>query len=205
MPERYLVYPGRYDARHDLTTLLRALAATSAGPAPAGPAPAGSGALWPPRIVLVGASPEDRAALARAASREGIGELISYTPGLSPERLAAVVAGARAVVLPVLSEAAGHSAIEAIACGTPVIASNVGVLPEIVAGAGIVVEPRAVDRLAAAIGAVWADDDVHERLAAAAAARAAGSNRSWADVAGETRAVYASAATRAGTGPDRGR
>lgn len=185
LPDRYLVYPGRYDARQDLVTLLRALAAANRE------APPVPGAPWPPRIVLVGASPDDRAALARAATREGIGELISYTPTLPPERLAAVVAGARAVVLPVLSEAAGLAAIEAIACGTPVIASNVGVLPEVVAGAGIVVEPRAVDRLATAIGTVWADDAEHARLAAGAAARAAGPRRTWAEVAHETRAVYA--------------
>ncbi|HTC85583.1 MAG TPA: glycosyltransferase, partial [Candidatus Acidoferrum sp.] len=194
LPHRYLVYPGRYDARQDLGTLLRALAAAAIGSRgdPATP--------WPPRMVLVGASPDDRAALARAAAREGIGELITYTPSLPPESLAAVVAGARAVVLPLLSEAAGLAAIEAVACGTPVIATNVGVLPEIVAGVGIVVEPRAADRLAAAIGAVWADDTVHGQLATAARARATGPRRTWADVARQTREVYAIAA---GEGPGR--
>ncbi|MFI5226270.1 MAG: glycosyltransferase [Candidatus Limnocylindrales bacterium] len=210
LPGRYLVYPGRYDARQDLVTLLRALSTLAAGPSPAAGRRRSSRARpddvpWPPRILLVGASPEDRAALARAAAREGVGELISYAPSLPPERLAAVVAGARAVVLPVLSEAAGTAAIEAFACGTPVVASAVGALPELVAGAGILVEPRDPDRLAAAISTAWADDAVHDRIAADSRARAAGPRRTWADVARETRAVYAAVGLAAGRGdgPDR--
>ena len=62
LPERYLVYAGRYDARQDLATLLRALAElAAAGRPPSLP----EEDPWPPRILLVGASPDDRAALAR--------------------------------------------------------------------------------------------------------------------------------------------
>jgi glycosyltransferase involved in cell wall biosynthesis len=190
LPERYLVYPGRYDARQDLGTLLRALAALAdpAGNRPAADIP------WPPRLVLVGASPADRAALARAAAREGVGELVSYAPYLPTDRLAAIVGGARAVVLPSLSDSAGLAAIEALACGTPVVASAVGALPELVAGAGILVEPRDARRLAIALAAAWSDETVHVRLVAEARARAAQADRSWADVARETRAVYADVA-----------
>ena len=190
LPERYLVYPGRYDARQDLGTLLRALAALAdpAGNRPAGDVP------WPPRLVLVGASPADRAALARAAAREGVGELVSYAPYLPTDRLAAIVGGARAVVLPSLSDSAGLAAIEALACGTPVVASAVGALPELVAGAGILVEPRDARRLAVALATAWSDETVHVRLVAEARARAAQADRSWADVARETREVYADVA-----------
>jgi glycosyltransferase involved in cell wall biosynthesis len=184
------VYPGRYDARQDLGTLLRALAALadSAGNPSAVDVP------WPPRLVLVGASPADRAALARAATREGVGELVSYAPYLPTDRLAAIVGGARAVVLPSLSDSAGLAAIEALACGTPVVASAVGALPELVAGAGILVEPRDARRLAVALAAAWSDETVHVRLVAEARARAAQADRSWANVARETREVYADVA-----------
>jgi glycosyltransferase involved in cell wall biosynthesis len=204
LPDRYIVYPGRYDARQDLGTLLRALASLAADghplaadghPRQADSRRADRQALGPPQIVLVGASPDDRAALARAAAREGVGELLSYAPWLSPERLAAVVAGARAVVLPALSEVAGLSAIEALACGTPVVASAVGALPEIVARAGILVEPRDPARLAVALDTVWGDSPVQRRLVKEARARSAVPRRTWADVAHETRAVYAAAAT----------
>jgi O-antigen biosynthesis alpha-1,3-rhamnosyltransferase len=206
---RYFVYPGRYDARQDLGTLLRAFATLAEGTDGTreraasgtgsrargrGPAAASDGDTWPPRLVLVGASPEDRAALARAAAREGVGELLAYAPYASDERLAALVAGARAVVLPTLSDAAGLAAIEATAAGVPVIASTVGALPEIVSGVGILVEPRDVRRLAAAVATAWSDDAVHDRLAAAARARSLKSPRTWRDVARETRAVYGSVA-----------
>ena len=188
LSRRYLVYPGRFDARQDLATLLAALAELAAAGRPA-TLPADD--PWPPRVVLVGASPDDRAAVARAAARQGVGDALAYTPALEPRRLAALVRGARAVVLPVLSEAAGLPAIEAIAAGVPVIASSAGVLPEIVGSAGILVEPRDPPRLAAAISTIVADDDAYARLAAIALDRSLAPTRTWDDVARETRAVYA--------------
>jgi glycosyltransferase involved in cell wall biosynthesis len=194
LPDRYVVYSGRYDARQDLGTLLRALAELTDDTRPAGlPADA----PWPPRVLFAGASPGDRAALARAAAREGVGEALAYAPRLDDARLATLVRGARAILLPTVSDSNGLSAIEAIACGTPVIASAVGALPEIVGAAGILVEPREPGRLASALATAYADDRVHEQLAATARERAETERRSWADVANETRAVYAAVGRRA--------
>jgi glycosyltransferase involved in cell wall biosynthesis len=194
LPDRYLVYPGRYDARQDLTTLLATLADLAAAGRPDGLA---AGVPWPPRVVLVDATPEDRAALARAAAKVGVGEALTYAPGLTEAGRAALVRGARAAILPVVSEAAGLPVIEAIACGTPVVASSAGALPELVGGAGLLVEPRDPDRLAVALRAIWADDGVHGGVAAVARERAEADRRSWADVAAETRAIYAAIGTRA--------
>ena len=187
LAERYLVYSGRYDARQDLGSLIGALSRLAAAGRPAGLDPA---IAWPPRVLLVGASPDDRAALARATAREGVGELLAYAPALAVDRLAGLVAGARAAILPSISEATGLPAIESIAAGTPVIASAVGALPEIVGAAGILVEPRDPDRLAAAIGAAWSDDDLWSRLRAEALSRSGPGRRTWADVARATRVVY---------------
>ena len=192
--ERYLVYSGRYDARQDLPTLLRALAALAAAGRPDGLA---ADAPWPPRVLLVGTSPEDRAALARAAARVDVGEALAYAPGLPDDRLAALVRGARAAILPALSDATGLPALEAMACGTPVVASAVGALPDIVGAAGILVPPREPERLATALATIWTDDNVRARLAAAARERAELNRRSWADVATETRRVYAEVGIRA--------
>jgi glycosyltransferase involved in cell wall biosynthesis len=188
LPERYLVYSGRYDARQDLATLLRAIASLAAA---GRPEELDRDAPWPPRVLLVGASPDDRASLARAASRVDVGDVLAYAPSLPDARLAALVRGARAAILPALSDATGLPALEAIACGTPIVASAVGALPEVVGTAGILVPPREPERLAAALTAIWTDDRVHARLAANARERAETEHRTWADVAAETRRIYA--------------
>ncbi len=191
IPERYLVHTGRHDARHDLGTLLDALARLAAAGRP--PRLAKS-VPWPPRILLVSTSPDDRAAVAAAAAASGVGDLLHYTPALPAAQVARLVAGARAAVHPVVSDAAALPALDALAAGVPVIASAVGALPEVVGPAGLLVEPRDPDRLAHALRAAWSDDHVHRGIAAAAAARAGAGRRTWADVARETRVVYAEAA-----------
>ena len=195
LPERFLVYFGRFDARHDVATLLRALAALEGRARPRGlPARA----AWPPRVLIVGASPADRAALARAANRLGGGDALVYAPAMAPERLAPLVRESRAVVMPALSDAAGLAALDALAAGVPVVATGVGALPDVVGTAGILVEPRDPARLAEALRTAWADDRVHGRLVDAARARNAERPRSWSDVAWDTRRVYAEVGVREG-------
>jgi glycosyltransferase involved in cell wall biosynthesis len=191
--DRYLVYPGRHDVRHDGATLMAALASLGSTARPSGLA---TEADWPPRILVIDATPDDRAALARIAARHGAGDRIVYAPILPPDDTAALVAAARAVVLPVVSEASGLLAIDALAAGVPVIASAVGALPEIVGSAGILVEPRDRVRLAVAMATAWGDEPVRAGIAAAARSRSAGGGtgsgaRSWIDVANDVRAIYA--------------
>jgi glycosyltransferase involved in cell wall biosynthesis len=130
------------------------------------------------------------------ATRKGIGETLAYAPTLPVEDLVGLVRGARAVILPVVSEAAGLPIIEALACGTPVVASAVGPIPELVGPAGLLVEPGDADRLAIALATIWVDDGVRDGIAAIARERASADVRSWADVARETRAIYAEVGVR---------
>ena len=195
---RYLVYPGRYDARQDLVTLLRGLAALAAAGRPVG---LPDDVPWPPRVLLVGASPDDRASLARAAARQGVGEALAYAPALSDARLATLLRGARAALLPVLSDSTGLAAVESIATGTPVVASAVGAIPELVGPAGLLVPPGDVDRLAIALRTIWADDQVHDGIVAATRERAATERRTWSQVAEATRVVYAAVGVRVAAEP----
>ncbi|MGZ6260339.1 MAG: glycosyltransferase family 4 protein [Candidatus Limnocylindrales bacterium] len=191
LPERYLVFAGRYDARKDLGTLFSALAALREG------TPDSSREPWPPLIVLagaLGADESDVVGLARAAERRGVADLVRHIPRLSPAELASLEAGARAVVFPAISEGTGLVVQEALAVGTPVVASRVGPLPEFVGPAGIVVEPRDPERLAAALRVVWGGGRIHAQLVRAAQAVASSPRRTWREVASETRAVYAAAA-----------
>ena len=188
LPARYLALWGRYDARLDLGTLLAGLAVIGSAGRPPGLA---DDVPWPPRIAVLGASPDDRAAIARAAARRGLGEWFTYVPSAPLAELAGLVRDARALVMPVASDAAGLSAIESIATGTPVVASAVGPLPELVGAAGLLVEPRDPARLAVALTTIWTEDRIHASLATNARDRARTERRSWADVARETRRVYA--------------
>jgi len=193
LADRFLVYFGRFDARHDVATLLRALAVLGARPRPRGLRVA---SVWPPQVLIVGATPDDRAALARAANRLGGGDALVYAPALPPERLAPLVRESRAVVMPAISDAAGLAALDALAAGVPVVATTVGALPEVVGGAGILVEPRDPPRLAEALRTAWADERVHGRLVEAARNRQGVTTRSWSDVAWDTRRVYAEVGVR---------
>jgi len=191
--DRFLVYPGRYDIRHDATTLFAALAVL----ARAGrPDDLPEDADWPPRLLVLGATPDDRAALARVAARHEAGDLVVYAPALAPDDAAAVVAGSRGVALPMIAESSGLAALDALAVGVPVIASAVGALPEIVGTAGILVEPRDRDRLAAALVTAWGDGPVRMAIADAARERAQRRDRTWREVATDVRRIYAAVGIR---------
>ena len=187
--DRYLVYPGRHDVRQDAATMLAALARLARTERPDD---VDAGADWPPRILVLDTTPDDRAALARIAARVGAGDHLVYAPALPVDEAAAVVAASRGVVLPMISESSGLAALDAMAAGVPVVASAVGALPEIVGTAGILVEPRDPARLAVAITTAWGDGPVRNGLVDAARERASapGSARTWADVGRDVRAIY---------------
>ncbi len=187
----YLVYPGRHDVRQDAATMMAALAGLAATERPSD---LSDTTPWPPRLLVLDATPDDRASIARVAARLGASDHLIYAPKLSDADEAGLVAGARAVILPIVSESSGLAAIDALAAGTPVVASTVGALPEIVATAGILVEPRDPERLAAAITTAWGDSPAQQAIARAATERANGTAvavRTWADVARDVRSIYA--------------
>lgn len=193
LPPRYLVFAGRYDARMDLTTLVRALRRLR-------------DAEQPPVLVLAARFDieGDWLGLQRAVVRSGVGGQLLLAPRLARAERAALIGGAEGFVYPALSEATGLGALEALSLGVPVICSRSGALPEIVTSAGIVVEPRDPGRLAAAVDALWAGGLLAQQLHRAARRRADDHQRSWADVARETRAVYAAVSAADGAAAQSG-
>ena len=103
-------------------------------------------------------------------------------------------ADARVLVLPSLDEGFGLTALEAMSAGVPVVASNRGSLPEVVANGGTLVDPADVEALAAALERIVSDE------AAASAAGTAGLARartfSWERSAATLRRAYADAIAR---------
>jgi glycosyltransferase involved in cell wall biosynthesis len=104
------------------------------------------------------------------------------------DELPALYGAARALVFPSLYEGFGLPALEAMACGTPVIASNTTGLAEAVGDAGLTVDPRSAEELAEAMRRVLGDEELRARLVAAGHARAAAFT--WARTARATAGVY---------------
>jgi glycosyltransferase involved in cell wall biosynthesis len=98
---------------------------------------------------------------------------ILLTGPVPAEDLPALYAGAECFVFPSRYEGFGLPVLEAMACGTPVIVSNRGALPEVVGQAGVLVDPEDPIALAAAMCQVTGDLDLRRRLVAAGLAQAA--------------------------------
>ncbi len=92
-----------------------------------------------------------------------------YAPA---DELPALYRGARVLLLPSLYEGFGLTALEAMACGTPVITSKTSSLPEVVGDAAMLVEPEDPASIAQAIGRVLLDDGLAKDLSARGVARA---------------------------------
>jgi glycosyltransferase involved in cell wall biosynthesis len=91
---------------------------------------------------------------------------------------------ARAFLYPTLYEGFGLPALEALACGVPVIGSNASSVPEIVGDAGILVDPKDARAMAGALIAVCTEDLLHDELGERALKQAA--KFSWETCARET-------------------
>lgn len=85
---------------------------------------------------------------------------ILYIGFIPQDELPALISGAEVFVFPSLHEGFGIPPLEAMACGTPVIVSNLSSLPEVVGDAGILVDPYSVDEIAGAMWQVISDDNL---------------------------------------------
>ena len=88
----------------------------------------------------------------------GITGRVEWRRYASDEELPDLYRGARMLVLPSLYEGFGLTALEAMACGTPVVVSNRSSLPEVVGDAGVLVEADDRASIAAAIRGLLTDE-----------------------------------------------
>ena len=103
-------------------------------------------------------------ALEAEAKALGIEERVFFLDYVPSEELPALYAGAEAFILSSLYEGFGLPVLEAMACGTPVIASRVGALPEVAAAAAVLIDPHDVQGMASAMAAVLGDPTMREAM-----------------------------------------
>jgi glycosyltransferase involved in cell wall biosynthesis len=116
-------------------------------------------------------------ALRRRIAERGLGDRVDWQPWAELEALPALYRGARMLLLPSLAEGFGLTALEAMACGTPVLTSNCSSMPEVVGDAALLVDPLDTASVTDALGRLFADDRLVKDLAARGVERA--SQFSW--------------------------
>jgi glycosyltransferase involved in cell wall biosynthesis len=124
----------------------------------------------------------------------GLEERVRFIHNLPNEHLPALYNGATLLTTPSFYEGFGLPALEAMSCGTPVVVSNRGSLPEVVGEAGLQVEPDDPEKIAAGLERVLSDPEIAARMREAGLAQAA--SFSWEKTALETLQVYREALAR---------
>ena len=167
--ERFILYVGGISPHKNLETLVRAYERwrTAAG-----------GSQSPVSLVLVGDYVSDvfhssYAAIRAAVDSAGLANSVHFTGYLPDADLRHFYSAADALVLPSFYEGFGLPLLEAMACGTAVIASNAGALPEVVSDAGLLFDPHSPVALADMLSRVLSDDTLRRELAARGKVRAA--------------------------------
>jgi glycosyltransferase involved in cell wall biosynthesis len=139
-------------------------------------------------LVLAGIPERARPAVRADCRARGLEARVVIVPPLAAEAMPALYRGALALVSPSLWEGFGLPALEAMACGTPVLASRCGALPEVVGDAGLLVDPTNVDALREGLYTLAVHAPLRAALRAAGLARARAF--SWEHTAEATLAVY---------------
>lgn len=122
------------------------------------------------------------------AARLGVRTRVIFPGYADNQDLPALYRTAELFVFPSLYEGFGLPPLEAMACGTPVITSNVSSLPEVVGDAGLTVDPTDIYALANAMGRVLQDTRLSQRMIEQGLARAAGFT--WFRAARQLRQLY---------------
>ncbi|QNJ93225.1 glycosyltransferase family 4 protein [Mycolicibacterium fluoranthenivorans] len=128
----------------------------------------------------------------------GISDIVHSSSGLPDEELARLLASAEIACIPSLYEGFSLPAVEAMASGTPIVASRAGALPEVLGAEGEcarLVPPGNIDRLTAVLGELL-DSPAQRRKLGAAGRQRALAVFSWESVAAQTVSVYEMAIER---------
>ncbi len=126
--------------------------------------------------------------LHRAIERTGMKPFLRLLGFVADEDLPALYNEARMLVMPSLYEGFGFPVLEAMACGTPVITSEISSLPEVAGEAALLVDPYDVDAIVEAMAALDDDNTLRARLTEAGFKQAA--RFSWERSVAQLSAIY---------------
>jgi glycosyltransferase involved in cell wall biosynthesis len=167
IPGEYILYVGTLQPRKNVVRLIEAFArvhcALEQGYNGIGPFDQ-TDTRRSLHLVLAGARGWQDQRMADAIVRLGLGPWVHLIGYVDEADLPALYSGARVFVLPSLWEGFGLPILEAMACGTPVVAANVSSLPEVVGDAGLLADPKDVGALARALMHVVMDPELSIRL-----------------------------------------
>ncbi len=150
------------------------------------------GALPALSLVLAGADLGAGDALCAVAAEAGAPEAVIRLGPVSEDLLHTLYRCATALVYPSRYEGFGFPVLEAMASGTPVIASHAASIPEVAGAAGLLLDPDDTPGWADAVARVVNDDGLRRQMSTAGLARA--SEFTWARTARTTLDVYRSVA-----------
>ncbi|MFG3303656.1 glycosyltransferase family 4 protein [Streptomyces wuyuanensis] len=142
-------------------------------------------------LVVVGKRAED-GPVARMIERYGLGDAVRFVKGISDQELADLVRSAQVACVPSLYEGFSLPAAEAMATGTPLVATTGGAIPEVTGPDGetcLAVPPGDAHALAGALGRLLGDAALRRRIGTAGRARVL-ARFTWARAAQGTAQLY---------------
>ena len=141
------------------------------------------------RLLIIGHEISRYATLRRAVHRYQLHKYVRFLGFVPDETLAVLYRLASVFVFPSLYEGFGLPPLEAMASGTPVVASNVSSLPEVAGDAALLVDPEDPEAIAGAVHMLLTDRTLREELRQRGLARAR--TFTWGESVARTRAIYA--------------
>ncbi len=157
--DKYLIYIGTIQPRKNLERLIEAFSLLSSDKA-----------FDKVKLVLVGKTtgPGRKGWMYEQILRKplelGIENRVIFTGYIPDADLVYLLNGATSLILPSLWEGFGIPVLDSMACKTPVIASNVSSLPEIIGEAGVLVDPYSIEQISQGIRLVLTDKKIREKI-----------------------------------------
>jgi glycosyltransferase involved in cell wall biosynthesis len=173
LPQRFIFFVGTLEPRKNLPNLIRAFAAAK---------------LDEVKLIIAGKKGWMYQSIFDLVQELGLERDIQFIGFVPDEDLPVLYSLAEAFVFPSLYEGFGLPVLEAMACGTPVITSNVSSLPEIAGDAALLIDPLNVEDLSIAMCRLTNDAGLRQEFSQRGLRQA--SQFSWQRAAAQTLDVY---------------